>query len=655
MEACGVNMVKEGESMYINIRNGLNSRPSLIPVSTKLEQILKTFTNDGYQSLYHYNESHKRILEEKGTLSGVTDTLTKRLFFDFDSKTDLEAARIDAIETANRLISKGINEDAIRCFFTGSKGYNIEVGLNEYITPQQFSAIIENVAGDLKTFDSVVKDPNRIIRVVNTRHQTTGLYKIQLTAEELVNMSLNDIKTLAKKRRQTFNEDLTVDLPQELKDAKHIEVPAEKIATELTFDTSTIDMKERPKGIDEVRWLLSNGFFRTGERNSAFLCLAATYKNQCFPQEVTKGILDGVAEIQSQRTGEEKFTDREMNLILHQVYGPNWKGGMFTVNDPNNWLAKYAMKMKVNVREDNGPQTLDSIEGTFTHFVMNIEKNTIKTGLDSLDRVMPITVGSNIGIVGAAGSGKTAIALMILKYNSKMGIPTVFASLDMTRNRLFEKVLYDVTGLSREDLYETFKSGDGKRLTDMVRENYGNVYFYDRSNANISDIRSYVLDVEQKSGQKVKMVMLDYFERIGSDVNDATASSLKVAGEIQDMVNDLNIAAVTLCQPNKFSLGGGPDTEIKSYTNIKGSSFLYQSFRGIISLSRPFYTPETKDFDKYMIINVLKNDLGEQARLKYGWSGKRGQIRELEDIELQEFNDLLKQKESMKKEDGGWS
>jgi hypothetical protein len=528
------------------------------------------------------------------------------------------------------------------------------VCLNQYLSPEQFGAIVDNVSGDLRTFDPVVRDPQRIVRVVNTKHQTSGLYKIELTPEELLNLTTDEIKELAKKPRNSMSKNNPVDLPEELKNVKPSEKPVEKVASELTFDISTIDMRERPKGLDEARWLLSNGFFRTGERNSAMLCLAATYKNQNFPQEVTKGILDGVAEIQSARTGEDKFQEREIDLILKQVYGPNWKGGMFTTRDPSNWLAKYAMKMKINVHEESGPMTIDGIGDSFTNFVKNIEKNTIKTGIESLDKQIPITIGSNIGIVAAAGAGKTALALKILKYNSEQGIPTVFASLDMAKNRLFEKVLYNVTGLTRDELYATFKRGEGGKLIDMVKAQYGNVYFLDKSGTTIADVRNYILDVEQKIGQKVKLVMLDYFERIGSDISDATASSLKVANDIQDMVNELDVASITLCQPNKFSLGGGPDTEIKSYTSIKGSSFLYQSFRGIISLSRPFYTPETKDLDKYMIINLLKNDLGELARLKYGWSGKRGDIYELEDIELQEFNELLKQKEAMKKGESDW-
>lgn len=640
---------------YLNIREGLSSKPKLVPATTKLESVIKNANKDYYVSLYTYNDAHKKILEVKGTLAGIEDTVTNRLFFDFDDKNNIENAQQDTITTANRLLERGIDENAIKVYFTGNKGFSIEVAIDEYINPARFGAIVDSIAADLSSFDTVVRESNRIVRIPNTKHQTSGLYKIPLTPEELINLSVDEIKALAKKPRLIEANETVVSLPPEMKNVKVVEKKLESVQSDLTFDIKSINLTERTKGLDEARWLLSNGFFRSGERNNAFLCLASNYKGVMkLPRELTEGLIDGVANMQAARTGEDKFPENEMKLILDQVYGPNWKGGTYTVSDPNNWLAKYARKMGIVTKEETGPQTLDAIHEHFNTFVKDIGKNTIKTGIASLDKAFPITVGSNVGIVAAAGAGKTSIALKILKHNSEQGIPTVFASLDMTKTRLFEKVLYNVSGLSREDLYKEFAEGRGQALTDMVKKHYGNVWFYDKSSATIADIRQYVIDVEQKTSTKIKVVLLDYFERISSDVSDDTASSKKIAGEIQDMVNDLNIASVTLVQPNKMSLGGGPDTELKSYTAIKGSSFLYQSFRGIISLSRPFYTPATKEFDKFAIVNILKNDLGELDRLELGWNGKRGDLFELEDAEKDELRDLLKQKNATK-EDNGWS
>jgi hypothetical protein len=646
--------MNKGEALFVNLRSGLNSKPQLISTKEDINNYITSRDRDWYVSLYKYTEKHKALLEEKGSLAGVKDTLTNALYFDFDSKDSLEKAQNDAIEVANRLITRGFEEDEIGCYFTGGKGFSVEIEMNEYLTPDKFKAVVFDIAGDLDTFDGVVNDPNRIVRISNTKHQNSGLYKIPLTPDELVNLTIPEIKLLAKNPRA--NRMLTVaNLPKNIKDVEVLkEKTIDQIGKELTFDISTIDMKSRPKGIDEPRFLLLNGFFRSGERNHSMLCLASTLHNLNYPLEVTRGMLNGAAELQSSRTGESAFPEKEVELIINQVYGPNWKGGQFTTRDPNNWLAQYVKKMGLNVKEEEGPATLDGISAGFTHYLMNIEKNTVKTGIDELDKAMPITVGSNIGVVAAAGAGKTALALKILRHNSEQGIPTVFASLDMHRNRLFEKVIYNITGFSREDVYAKFKAGKGKELTDLVKKHYGNVWFYDRSSATVEDIRNYVLQVEATSGQKVKMVMFDYFERISSSVSDDTASSKIVAGQIQDLVNDLDVAAITLVQPNKFSLGGGPDTEIKSYTAIKGSSFLYQSFRGIVSLSRPFYTPETKEIDKYMVINILKNDLGAQDRFEMGWVGKTGEIYTLEDHERTELKELMKLKNATKEEKSGW-
>jgi len=640
------------KQLYINVRQGLNSKSNLVPIS-EATKIITDKNKDWYISLFQYNSEHKQIVDKTGTVSGIQDTSTNMLYFDFDSKHNLEEARKDAITVAHRAIEAGIPQESIHAQFTGNKGVSLMIDLDTRLTPKQFKNAVFKLAGDLKTFDRVVNDPNRIIRVINTKHQESGLYKIPLDLWELDELSISDIRLMATNPRELN----ITQHPSKLPDSLLIPEKEDKKETvnELGFDISQIDMRLKPRDLDDARFLLLNGFFRTGERNHAMLCLAATYRNLSYDERVVRGILSGVAETQAMRTGEELFPDKEIELILKQVYSDNWKGGQFTTKDPTNWLSQYALKMGLKIDSSTDePMTIHEVESTFADFVKNIDKNTVKTGIPELDKLMPITIGSNIGIVASAGAGKTSIALKILKNTSMSNVVTVFASLDMHRNRLFEKLCYAVTGYSREQIYDTFKKNGGKEIVEKIKEQYGNVWFYDRSAATVSSIKDYVREVERKSGQKVKLVMVDYFERVNCDVSDDTAASKKVANELQDMINDLNVACITLCQPNKFSLGGGPDTEIKSYTSIKGSSFLYQSFRGIVSLSRPFYTPETKDLDRYMIVNILKNDLGELDRLIYGWNGKRGDIYGLDDAQLEQFNELMKIKNSSKKDKDGW-
>jgi replicative DNA helicase len=253
-------------------------------------------------------------------------------------------------------------------------------------------------------------------------------------------------------------------------------------------------------------------------------------------------------------------------------------------------------------------------------------------------------------------SGKTSIALDILNNTSKAGVKSVLASLDMHYNRLFEKVLYRISGLPRGELYDIFKNNQEDEIMKKLEVEFGNVNFFHKSTPTVQDIKDYILACEEESGEKVKLVMLDYFERVTTDIGDDTAASKRVAGELQDLVNDLDICLVTLVQPNKMALGGGPDNPITSYTSIKGSSYVYQAFRIIFSLWRPFYNPTDFSNDKYMQMAILKNDLGELSELTFGWNGHEGRITEIEDHEHQEFKELLMKKaEHKKNEKSGWT
>ena len=133
--------------MYTNVRMGLASGPRLVPISEDLSNIIKDSSKDWYVSLYHYNDSHKQKVDETGSVAGIKDTVTNTLYFDFDSKDNIQKAKDDAIVVANRLIESGFVETQIHAYFTGNKGFSIEVPINEYLSPEKFKAITQKLAG----------------------------------------------------------------------------------------------------------------------------------------------------------------------------------------------------------------------------------------------------------------------------------------------------------------------------------------------------------------------------------------------------------------------------------------------------------------------------------------------------------------------------
>lgn len=628
---------------YFNFKETLTSKPKLMTLD-EIKRFKGDPNKDYYMSIFSYNDKHKKQVEQTGSIAGIKDVTTNTLVFDFDSK-NLEDARQDVLTLGLRLVNEyNVNEDDIACYFSGSKGLHVVVPLSQEITPEQFKQATGKLAEGLNTFDPVVSDPQRVLRLEHTRHPKSGLYKIPLHIAEVEELTIDQIKELAKTPRDDFELNTKqVKLPEIL-----FKLKEKKQAEQVSSDD--FDYTNPPKGWKKYKWALAQGWFDSGERHNALMVIAATCRGLGYDKDATYYICKSALKKQAKRTNDGEFDKSELweNIIEKSVFSDSWEGGQYSPQN-NPWLKKYCERMNFasDEKEEKVIQ-LNDIELGFTHYVKNIEQNTILTGIPCLDKAMPLTTGMNLGVIGAASSGKTALALSILKNTSKAGVVSIFASLDMHRNRLFEKLLYKTSGLSRDELYARIKAGEAGPIFQKVREEYSNVYFYDRSAPTVENIREYITQVQEQTGKKVKMVMIDYFERVNSDKSEDTAASKDIAGKLQDLVNDFDICMVTLVQPNKFALSSGPDSAITNYTAIKGSSFLYQSFRSIISIWRPFFNPELSEYDKFLQMAILKNDLGELNMFNFGWHGKKGEIWELAQEGEEELERLLKLKAQSK-------
>jgi KaiC/GvpD/RAD55 family RecA-like ATPase len=661
---------------YIRLSENYNKN-FLIPITESPYSYAKDLTKPWFTSMFQYSEEQFKKFQETHSLSGITDNYTNKLWADFDfdapnAKTgsSLKDACHDALLFYTRLEKLGCTEENIQICFSGNKGIAIVVETDQKFDQKQVKNICFSLGEDLPTFDRKMYDSQRIFRLPFSKNEKTGLYKIPLTYQELHDYSLNtkellnlskDIKTFDiketleyYKKFYTSNKNI-----QDFYDKHQVPVELKNKHAGSSFDSfmaeEDLDYTNKPKFLTNCRWSLQNGYFKSGERNSVLLCLAATYKNQGFNLEIVYRMLKGVAEVQATRNNTDRFPDNEIyNNVVMQVFSPNWHNGQYSCREPGNFLYDYCKTLGVHKCDHKSedqmkPQTMADLTSTFKTYTKNIDKNTIHTGIPSIDKHVFLSTGANVGLVGGSGSGKSSIALNILRNTSKAGVKTVFASLDMASNRMYEKVMYNLTGFDRKKLYETFQNNEEGPLVERLKEEYGNVNFFSKSCPTVEDIKNYVLNCQEATGEKIKLVMLDYFERVSSDFSDDTAASKNIAGQLQDLVNDLDIALITIVQPNKNALSGGIDQPIYDYTKIKGSSYLYQSFRIIMSCWRPFYNPKDFANDKYLQMAVLKNDLGELNEFAFKWNGKKGEISEMEQFEEDELYRELRDREEKKK------
>lgn len=639
---------------YLRLTKGLADFGELIAITptsyTKISKSIKAHpTKDHYASLYKYNDEHFTEFQKNPTVKGITNVVTHRLLWDFDDGQKIENAQQDTKELCSRLIEDGVPENKIRIFFSGNKGFHVEVITDQNLTRQEFVNITFNLAEGLISFDTTINNESRVIRLPYTVNEKSGLYKIPLTLEQLNTYSVEDIRINATdisnlKPIEYLKEDnWQIPMPSiigelKTKTFKTIEAPRE-IEQINGFNLNDLERAKCPRWMSMERYALQEGFFYgsqsigRGERNSAFMILAATYRNQGFSEDHALGLLMATSEKQAKRTGEDPYTEYEMkSQVINTVFSPSWKGGIYGKDE----ALLVETRRRFNITESDVALDLVKIDDVgidFKEFARNIDQNTVKTGLKSLDDSVLITSGMMVSLLAAPGAGKTSFANKFVEHLSKQGEKTIYFSLDMYKNLMFTRLLQKYSGYNMQRILNLYKEEqpDEKLMNaySQVLLNYSNTYFNFRSGPTVEEIDEEIFKYKESSGHKPKLVVIDYLEKIRGPFSDSTANSGYVASRLSDIAKKHDLVVLLLVQPQKAA--GDPREELITYRKIKGASVIEQDSRVIMTLSRPGYNPANMENDLYASIAVVKNNMGNLCKLDYRWDGVTGELYELQD------------------------
>lgn len=644
---------------YICLAEGVTKR-KLVPADEDIYSLIDD-RRDYYKSIFLYNENHYKQWKETGSVAGVTDVTTNRLVWDFDDKDKIEAAREDAKELCTRLIQHGVPESDLQIAFSGMKGYSVEVTIDRKLSPEEFKSINLAMAEGLSTNDTKILDTARIFRIVGTKHNKSGLYKFPLTLSQLAEVPSNEIMKLAEDLNNAESMEWNVvHLPTS------IYAMSKTKATETTKNNTQVmvgnaadlDFKFKPKGFSNCKFAILNGFFPGGSRNNSLMALGATCRAQGYPKEIAYNMLKGAARLQGQRTNAEPYAKEEIwKNIVEVVYGQNWKGAQYSCKTQP-WLKEICDSLGANKCSHTEVAStiyeVNEMSEQFEEYSVNIEKNTIKTGLKAIDDKVILTVGMPVGLLGAPSSGKTSLSLDILSNTSQNGIDSVFFSMDMYGPLVYLKQAMRVTGLSAKEVFHLFKHDARKKaeIKELIRQEYQNVRFSTKAGHTVQEMREIVNDYQEKTGRKVKLVLTDYLECISGPYSDPTANSSKIAGELRDFATEMAVCGITLVQPPKSA--GDASSPLTSMRQVKGASMLEQSFRVILGIYRDGFGPNNPHDDKFITINALKNTMGELFSADHYWDGRRGRITEIDEDGELELAELRKRKAAQKQSDSDW-
>jgi hypothetical protein len=161
---------------------------------------------ESYLSAFTFDKDFAEHLQSTRSVRGFDGPcFSPWLWFDIDRE-DLDLAARDARRLSHWLIERySLDDDALLCFFSGSKGFHFGVPSALWL-PEPSSTfnrtcrrMAENLADEVAvSIDTGIYDKVRAFRAPNSRHPKTGLHKRQLSFDELTGLSLDAVRKLAE-------------------------------------------------------------------------------------------------------------------------------------------------------------------------------------------------------------------------------------------------------------------------------------------------------------------------------------------------------------------------------------------------------------------------------------------------------------------------
>lgn len=163
--------------------------------------------DESYLSAFRFDREFRAFLKRTGSTKGFAGRCwSPWLWFDIDRDKDLPAAHADAKRLVGSLLQRypTLDEDDLLVFFSGKKGFHVGLPLSHAPDPSaEFPHVCRELAVGLATeagvaLDTSIYEPVRLFRAPNTKHPETGLHKRRVTHGELMSLSLERIRDLAR-------------------------------------------------------------------------------------------------------------------------------------------------------------------------------------------------------------------------------------------------------------------------------------------------------------------------------------------------------------------------------------------------------------------------------------------------------------------------
>ena len=392
--------------MYVEFLNSITDRGHVIPLA-EVQDVYRD--HECYISLFPFDESIIQHINVNGTIKEHKGKhFCPYLLFDIDCEDNLTQSRASSVELITHLVNEyQINPDHLWIWFSGNKGFHIAL-------PQKMIGIIEPsatigaqiknaatyLAGDIPHVDTKIYENHRVIRLPNSKHAKSGLFKTQITFDELRYFEIGEIQEIASQKRKFEPKSNLSNVPLNEKLQRDI-------CSHLIVETVS-------------REFIQEGFFtppQPGNRNNQLFKQATMlYEHSDLPEKSINEILGTI-----NAASQEPLPYYEIDNIVRS--------------------AKRARRSEEESVDDLKLSTLADL---IPEYVDNLEDEDHKIGLcfKSLDKEFKGKLRGKLGVViGYGGSKKSMLGQNVTYQNILDGNRCVYSNMEMGEEELIERFI----------------------------------------------------------------------------------------------------------------------------------------------------------------------------------------------------------------------
>lgn len=655
------------------------------------EEIENVVDGEGayYKSLYYYPEEALTYFKEKGRFKGYKGkAYSDYLVFDIDSE-DLEGSRKAVIKLIDYLQPRGLYEEMASVIsYSGSKGYHLRIRVSEPLEPFQLKKLCTYLAKEAEVkIDPVIYNITRPFRLVNTQHEKTGLYKVDIPETDVRNYTDLEIREFAKTLQPVFDTPMQIEsqlIEKILEGINALKVPRKHRIRRPKRPVS--DIKEYPC-YSRIR----SGDIPAGESNTALLRLTQFYKDAGFSRDEAHRELVEVAELRAKVHPEANPIDE--TKITYEILSSIYDGDGYTYSHHDEYLqsicsgsCKLHDKLKIKpepivfntkreiplrsegfgakiafgkpkgdemTAEDKlkkfGFESFKETSKNFAVFAKEVHARAVETGIPELDQYIKI-IPNGLTLINARPSvGKSSLVLNMLKNTSLRGLKTLFYCADMEKDEFMAKVKSSVLGISPDDVYHLYENpdmadliGEAEEQVDLMLSNV--MPCYDTS-ISVDKIEQH-LKLFKEQGELPSAIFIDYIQKMDG-CHDYGKGVDTLLG-LKTLIAKYKVPIIALSQIPR--MGGNEETPVLTSGAAKGGSIYEESASIVMNMWRPMKFSPDSSWDNVIVIKIAKNRMGETPpEIALHFNGKISEIRGMTEDEYEQYEIRKAEYEELKK------